>query len=96
MRSFAGAVLTAAGVLAVLGFVGSVAKAVQVWRSPLTRCVYIARPGVEGYCASTVPVTGLAKVPWTYLGLGLALLLLAVCLFTLRERIRPDQIRPES
>jgi hypothetical protein len=96
MRSFAGALLTTAGVLAVLGLAGSVAKAVEVWRSPHTRCVYIARPGVDGICASTVPVTGLAKVPWTYLGLGLALLLLAVCLFTLRERIRPEEIRPES
>jgi hypothetical protein len=89
MRSLAPAVLTTAGVLALLGLAGSVAKAVEVWRSPQTRCVYIARPGVEGYCASSVPVTGLAKVPWMYLGLALALLLLAVCLFTLRERIRP-------
>jgi hypothetical protein len=88
MRSLAPPVLTAAGVLAVLGFFGSVAKAVEVWRSPLTACVRDGRPGAEGICASTVPVTGLAKVPWTYLGLALALLLLAVCLFTLRERIR--------
>ena len=90
MRSLAPSVLTAAGVLAVLGFFGSVAKAVEVWRSPQTRCVFDGRPGVEGFCATTVPVTGLAKVPWTYLGLSLALLLLAVCLFTLRERVRTE------
>ena len=91
MRSLAPSVLTAAGVVALLGFFGSVAKTVEVWRSPQTACVSSGRPGVEGFCASTVPVTGLAKVPWTYLGLSLALLLLAVCLFTLRERIRtPD------
>ena len=88
MRSFGQAVLTAAGVLAVLGFFGSVAKAVVEWTSPQTACVSDGRPGAEGFCASTVPVSGLAKVPWTYLGLGLALLLLAVCLFTLRERIQ--------
>jgi hypothetical protein len=88
MRSFAGAVLTAAGALAVLGFLGSVAKAVEEWRTPQTRCVYIATPGAEGFCASNVPVTGLAKVPWPYLGLSVTLLLLAVCAFTLREQIR--------
>ena len=88
MRSFGPAVLTAAGALAVLGFFGSVAKAVVAWRTPQTRCVSDGRQGVEGICASTVPVSGLSKVPWTYLGLGLALLLLAVCIFTLRERIR--------
>ena len=87
MRSFAGALLTTAGVLAVLGFFGGVAKTVEVWRSPQTRCVYEGRPGIDAYCARDVPVTGLAKVPWTYLGLSVALLLLAVCLFTLRERI---------
>ena len=91
MRSLAPSALTAAGVVALLGFFGSVTKTVEVWRSPQTACVSTGRPGVEGFCASTVPVTGLAKVPWTYLGLSLALLLLAVFLFTLRERIRtPD------
>ena len=90
MRSLAPSLLTAAGVLAVIGFFGSVAKAVEVWRSPQTRCVFDARPGIEGFCATTVPVTGLAKVPWSYLGLSLALLLLAVCVFTLRERIRTE------
>ena len=88
MRSLAPSALTAAGVVALLGFFGSVTKTVEVWRSPQTACVSTGRPGVEGFCASTVPVTGLAKVPWTYLGLSLALLLLAVFLFTLRERIR--------
>ena len=90
MRSFGGPVLTTAGVLALLGFFGSVARTVQVWRSPQTRCVPDMRPGVESFCASSVPVTGLAKVPWAYLGLSLGLLLLAVCLFTLRERIRTE------
>jgi hypothetical protein len=90
MRSLGGAVLTAAGVAALLGFFGSIAKAVEVWRSPQTTCVFDHRPGAEGFCVSTVSVTGLAKVPWTYLGLGVALLVLAVCLFTLRERIRPE------
>jgi hypothetical protein len=89
MRSVAPAVLTVAGVLALLGFFGSVAKAVEVWRTPQTTCVFDRRPGAEGFCMSTVPVSGLAKVPWTYLGLSVALLLLAVCLFTVRERIRP-------
>ena len=96
MRSFAGSVLTAAGVAALIGFCGSVAKTVEVWRSPQTACVSDGRRGVEGFCSSTVPVTGLAKVPWTYLGLSLALILLALFLFTLRERIRPEQIRPGS
>ncbi len=90
MRSLAPSVLTATGVVALLGFFGSVAKTVEVWRSPQTRCVTTVRPGVDAFCTSTVPVTGLAKVPWTYLGLSLALLLLAVFLFTLRERIRTD------
>jgi hypothetical protein len=85
---FSAGILTFLGVLAVLGFAGSVAKTVEVWRSPQTKCVYIARPGADAFCATTVPVTGLAKVPWTYLGLSVGLLLLAVCLFTLRERIR--------
>jgi hypothetical protein len=88
MRSLAASLFTAAGVLAVLGFAGSVAKTVQVWRTPETTCVRDMRPGAEGFCLSTVPVSGLAKVPWTYLGLSVALLLLAVCIFTLRERIR--------
>jgi hypothetical protein len=83
-----GSLLTVAGVVALLGFFGSVAKTVQVWRSPQTRCVPDLRPGVESFCGSSVPVTGLAKVPWTYLGVSVALLVLAVCLFTLRERIR--------
>ena len=96
VRAFVGSLLTAGGVVAVLGLFGSVAKTVEVWRSPQTACVYIARPGPDGYCASSVPVTGLAKVPWAYLGLSLALLLLAVFLFTLRERIRPEQVRPGS
>lgn len=87
-RSFAGAVLTAAGVLALLGFVGSVAKTVEVWRSPQTACLSDRRPGADGFCTATVPVTGLAKVPWTYVGIGVGLLMLAICLFTLRERIR--------
>jgi hypothetical protein len=90
MRSLGGAALTTAGVLALLGVAASVAKTVAVWRSPRTACVYIARPGADGFCASTVPVTGLAKVPWAFLGLSVALLLLAVCLFTLRERIRTE------
>jgi hypothetical protein len=90
MRSLAPSVLTAAGVVALLGFFGSVAKTVEVWRAPQTQCVSEMRPGADGFCASTVPVTGLAKVPWAYLGLSLALLLLAVCLFTLRERIRTE------
>jgi hypothetical protein len=90
MRSLTLALLTTAGVLAVLGFIGSAAKAVDVWRSPQTRCVYEGRPGIDAYCARDVPVTGLAKVPWSYLGLSVALLLLAVCLFTLRERIRTE------
>jgi hypothetical protein len=88
MRSLGGPLLTTAGVIAVLGVFGSVAKTVEVWRSPQTACVSDGRRGIEGFCSSTVPVTGLAKVPWTYLGLSLALVLLAVCLFTLRERIR--------
>lgn len=88
MRSLAPSVLTAAGVCALLGFFGSVAKAVEVWRTPQTRCVYIARPGADGFCSMSVPVTGLAKVPWGYVGLSVGLLVLAVCLFTLRERIR--------
>ena len=90
VRSLGGSALTAAGVLALLGFFGSVAKAVDVWRSPQTECVSDGRPGVEGFCSATVPVTGLAKVPWTYVGLSLGLLLLAVFLFTLRERIRTE------
>ena len=90
MRSLGGSVLTAAGALAVLGFFGSVAKAVVVWRSPQTACVSDGRSGVEGFCSATVPVTGLAKVPWTYLGLSVSLLLLAVFLFTLRERVRTE------
>ncbi len=88
MRSIAPSVLTVAGVVAVLGFFGSVAKAVEVWRSPQTRCVRDLTPSVDRFCGSTVPVTGLAKVPWGYLGLSVGLLLLAVCLFTARERIR--------
>lgn len=88
MRSLAPSVLTAAGVCALLGFFGSVAKAVEMWRTPQTRCVYNSSPGAEGFCSMTVPVTGLAKVPWAYAGLSLTLLLLAVFLFTLRERIR--------
>ena len=86
MRSLGPSALTVAGVLALLGFFGSVAKAVQAWRSPHTTCVFDRRPGAEGFCMSTVRVSGLARVPWTYLGLSLALLLLAVVLFTLRER----------
>jgi len=96
MRSLGWTALTVAGVLALLGFFGSVAKTVEVWRSPRTACVYEGRPGVDAYCARDVPVTGLAKVPWTYLGLSLGLLLLALCVFTLRERIRTEQIRPGS
>jgi hypothetical protein len=88
MRSMAPSVLTAAGVVALFGFFGSVAKAVKVWTSPQTKCVSDGRQGIEGFCSSTVPVSGLEKVPWGYLGLSLALLLLALCLFTLRERIR--------
>jgi len=96
MRPFAGALLTTAGVVAILGFFGSAAKTVEVWRSPRTTCVYEGRPGIDAFCNRDVPVTGLAKVPWTYLGLSLALVLLAVFLFTLRERIRPEEIRPEG
>ncbi len=88
MRSLGWAVFTTAGVAALLGFFGSVAKTVEVWRSPRTACVSNRNPGAEGFCARTVPVTGFAKVPWTYVGLGLALLLLAFCLFALRERLR--------
>jgi hypothetical protein len=96
VRSLAPPALTAAGVVAVLGFLGSVAKAVEVWRTPQTRCVFDGRPGIEGICATTVPVTGLAKVPWAYLGLGVGLFLLAVCIFTLRERIQPEGSQPQS
>ncbi len=88
MRSLGRAVLYAAGVLAVLGFAGSVAKTVVAWTSTQTACVSDRRPGADGFCEATVRVSGLAKVPWTYLGLSLALLLLAVCLFTLHERVR--------
>jgi hypothetical protein len=90
MRSLAPSVLTTAGVLAVLGFIGSAAKAVEVWRSPQTTCVYEGGLGIDAYCARDVAVTGLAKVPWAYLSLSVGLLLLAVCLFTLRERIRTE------
>jgi hypothetical protein len=96
MRSFAASVLTAAGVLAILGFFGGVAKTVEVWRTPQTTCVYEGGTRPDSYCARDVAVTGLAKVPWTYLGLSVALLLLALCVFTLRERIQPEQIRPGS
>lgn len=96
MRSVVPSVLTAAGVVTLLGFFGSVAKTVEVWRTPQTRCVVDGRPGVEGICARTVPVTGLAKVPWAYLGLGVGLLLLAVCIFTLRERIQAEQSQPQG
>ena len=88
MRSFVPSLLTAAGVCTLLGFFASVAKTVEVWRSPQTQCVYNAAPGVEGFCAMSVSVTGLAKVPWAYLGLSVGLLLLAVCIFTLREWIQ--------
>jgi hypothetical protein len=88
MRSFAPSLLTAAGVVTLLGFFGSVAKTVEVWRSPQTKCVYNASPGADGFCAMSVSVTGFAKVPWAYLGLSVGLLLLAVCIFTLRERIQ--------
>jgi hypothetical protein len=96
VRSFVGALLTTAGVVAVLGLFGSVAKTVEVWRSPETTCVYEGRPGFDAFCARDVPVTGLAKVPWTYLGLSLALVLLAIALFTLRERIRPEDVPPAT
>jgi len=90
MRSLGASALTAAGVAALIGVFGSVAKAVEVWRSPQTRCIAGRGTGADRFCSASVPVTGLAKVPWTYLGLALALLLLAVCIFTLRERLRTE------
>jgi hypothetical protein len=90
MRSLGRAVLTLAAVLALLGVAGSVTKAVRVWTSPQTRCVSDSRPGADGFCEATVPVSWLAKTPWTYLGLSVALFLLAVFLFSLRDRIRTE------
>ncbi|HEY2355175.1 MAG TPA: hypothetical protein VGH79_09795 [Gaiellaceae bacterium] len=90
MRSVGRTALTIAGVLALLACAGAVVKGVDAWTSPQTRCVTEQRPGADAFCARTVPVSGLAKVPWTYVGVALALLLLAVCLFTLRERVRAE------
>jgi len=96
VRTWVPSLLTAAGALAVLGFFGAIAKGVQAWRTPHTVCIRSGYPGAEGYCTMTAPVTGLAKVPWGYVGLSVGLFLLAVCIFTLRERMQAEDSQPES
>lgn len=90
MRSFGHAVLTVAGVVTVLGFIGSVAAAIAAWTS--TRCSSEGLAlGIGVYCVRTGYAARLTHSPWTYLALGMGLFLLAVCIFTARERIRPAE-----
>ena len=84
MRVTARVVVTVAGVLVVLACLGSVGSAIAEWTSTQT----CGGTGRDHFCVTTGPGSGLSHGPWTYMGVGLALLLLAVCLFTLRERIR--------
>ena len=86
MRSSGRVVLTFAGVSAVIGCLGSVAAAVVAWTS--TRCFPEGEArGNSSICVGTGNAADLTHSPWTYLALGLGLFLLAVCLFTARERI---------
>ena len=87
MRSAARVALTFAGVLVILACLGSVASAIVAWTS--TQCYPEGQTRGNGsICVRTGHAAGLTHSPWTYLGLGLALFLLAVCVFTVRERIR--------
>ncbi|HEY2355176.1 MAG TPA: hypothetical protein VGH79_09800 [Gaiellaceae bacterium] len=91
MRLTGRVVLTIAGVLAVLGCLGSVASAVAVWTS--THCYPEGEARGNGsICVRTGNAAGLTHSPWTYLALGLGLLALAVCLFTAGERIRGQDV----
>ena len=87
MRFSGRSVLTIFGVLAVLGFLGSVTSAVVAWTSTQT-CFPSTRPGHHRVCVTTGPASELTLGPWAYLGLAIGLCVLGVCLFTLRERIR--------
>ena len=78
-----GVAMTILGVLAVLGCLGSVVNAISLWTS-----TDVCFPDGKPRCVTTGPASGLTHGPWLYLGLALGLFLLAVCLFTLRERIR--------
>lgn len=84
---FDGAVaLTILGALAVVGCLGAVGATIAVWTSTPV-CFPESKPGVAA-CVRTGPASDLTHGPWTYAGVALGLFLLAVCLFTLRERIR--------
>jgi hypothetical protein len=70
-----------------MGCLGSVAAAVVLWAST-PECYPLSEPSGRIVCTRTGAASDLSQGPWTYLGLSVALLLLAVFLFTLREQIR--------
>jgi hypothetical protein len=74
-------VIGLAGVLATVAGLANLAGAVAVWASSPT--CFPAQPGGHVVCLRTGPASGLPSSPWTYLAIGLGLLMLGGCLFGL-------------
>jgi hypothetical protein len=84
MRVIVRVALTFAGVLVILGCLAAVAGAIAGWTATQV-CGGTVR---DHFCVTTGPASDLSAGPWWYVGLAVALFLLAVCVFTVRERLR--------